>query len=174
MRIGSRTLASCAGIAAVVSLTTVAAQVPAPKVTQSARQIPGITTKDAFPNGCVDCHTSTARGGDTRMSTLMATWTTAVEPALVARAKASAADPAKVKGKHPTVPRPGANVPQACMAACHRKGSTLAPAFSTLMHNLHLTGAQNQFLVLYQGECTHCHKLDPKTGAWRMPSGAEK
>jgi hypothetical protein len=42
------------------------------------------------------------------------------------------------------------------------------------MHNVHLTGAQNEFLVLYQGQCTHCHKLDLKTGAWRMPSGAEK
>jgi hypothetical protein len=172
MRITSRSSALCVSLVAAASLVVAAAQAPA--AGQAARQIPGVNARDAFPNGCVDCHTSTAKGGDSRMSTRLAKWATAVEPALVARAKASAADPAKVKGKHPTVPRPGANVPQACMAACHRKGSTLAPAFATLMHNVHLTGAQNEFLVLYQGQCTHCHKLDLKTGAWRMPSGAEK
>jgi len=29
-------------------------------------------------------------------------------------------------------------------------------------------------MTLFQGECTHCHKLDAMTGKWSMPSGPEK
>ena len=158
--------AACVIVVGTYSSTTTAGQ--------TVRQIPGITAKDAFPNGCVDCHTSTAKGGDSRISTLMAKWSTAVHPQLLAKAKAAATDPAKVKGKHPPVPKPVAKVPQSCLTACHKKGSTLAPGFATLMHTVHLTGDKNQFMALHQGECTHCHKLDMKTGAWRLPSGAEK
>ena len=139
-----------------------------------ARQTPGAAVKDAFPNGCVDCHTATSKRGDTRISTLMTQWATAVAPPLLEKTKASGGDPAKIKGKHPIVPKPGASVPLGCLTVCHKKGSTIAPAFATLMHSVHLTGAQNQYVTLYQGDCTHCHKLDPKTGAWRLPSGAEK
>lgn len=173
MKLTSRFHLLCLGLVAAVSVGVVVAPTSAAGSGLATGQAPG-TAKDAFPNGCVDCHTSTSKGGDTRMSTLMASWTKAVAPPLLARAKASAADPAKVKGQHPAVPRPGASVPQGCLSACHKKGSTIAPAFATLMHTVHLTGAKNQFLALFQGECTHCHKLDPKTGAWRMPSGAEK
>jgi len=164
---------STIAIPAGLLLTVLALHGPVASADQ-ARQIPGITGKDTFPNGCIDCHTSTSKGGDTRIGTLMGKWTTAVEPALLEKTKAAAADPAKVKGKHPPVPRPGSNVPQSCLAACHKKGSTIAPAFATLIHTLHLTGAQNQFMAQFQGECTHCHKLDARTGAWRMPTGAEK
>ena len=134
----------------------------------------GTAAKDAFPNGCVDCHTSTSKGGDTRISTLLQEWTTAVAPPLLEKTKASAADPARVKGKHPAVPKAGAAVPQSCMSTCHRRGSTVAPPFATLMHSVHLTGSPNQFVAQFQGTCTHCHKMDPKSGAWRIPSGAEK
>jgi hypothetical protein len=152
----------------------VAARASAAEPEQAVRAIPGLTARDAFPNGCVDCHTSMSKAGDTRLSTLLANWSKAVEPALVDRAKAASADPSKVKGKHPPVPKAGANVPQTCLATCHRQGSKVAPAFATLMHAVHLTGEKNQFMANFQGECTHCHKLDQKTGAWRMPSGAEK
>jgi hypothetical protein len=174
MRFPPRFHALYAGLAAAAVLGIVATQTQMVAADQAARQIPGITAKDAFPNGCVDCHTATSKMGDTRISTLMTKWTTAVAPPLLAKSKASATDPARVKGKHPPVPKPGANVPQSCLAVCHKKGSTVAPAFGTLMHNLHLTGTPNQFMTLFQGECTHCHKLDQKTGAWRMATGAEK
>jgi len=133
----------------------------------------GAQAKDAFPNGCVDCHTSTSKGGDTRLSTPLKQWMTAVEPALLDKTKASVTDPSKVKGKHPAVPKAAAALPQSCMT-CHRRGSTVAPPFATLMHTVHLTGAGNQFVAQFQGQCTHCHKMDAKTGAWRIPSGAEK
>ena len=140
----------------------------------ATRQIPGITAKDLFPNGCVDCHVA-GKDGDMRISTLMASWTTAVKAPLLEKSKAASADASKIKGKHLPVPNVKANIPQSCLAACHKKGSTIAPAFGQLLHVIHLTGgSQNRFLTANQGECTHCHKLDPKTGAWRIASGAEK
>jgi hypothetical protein len=139
-------------------------------------QVPGITSKDAYPNGCVDCHVA-GKTGDMRISVLMAKYATAVPPALIDKAKASspAALASRIKGKHMPVPNVKANVPQSCMAACHKKGSTIAPPFAQLMHTIHLQGgAKNTFLTTHQGECTYCHKLDPKTGAWKTGSAAEK
>jgi hypothetical protein len=153
-------------------LSTMAAvgQTPAP----APRQIPGITAKDAYPNGCVDCHVS-GKNGDMRLSTLMSKLTTAVPAPLMAKAKAASADAAKVKGKHPAVPNVKTNTPQTCLAGCHKAGSVIAPSLGQLMHAIHLVGgAQNKFLTTYQGECTHCHKLDQKTGAWKVATGPEK
>lgn len=157
------------------ALATVAAgQVPAAPQGTALRKIPGITVKDAYPNGCVDCHVN-GKDGDKRLSTLMTAWASAVPAALAEKAKASSADPSKIKGKHLAVPNAGANIPQSCLNACHKKGSTIAPPFGQLLHTIHLAGgSQNKFLTDYQGECTHCHKLDEKTGTWKMPSGAEK
>lgn len=147
---------------------------PAASPTPAVRQIPGITAKDAYPNGCVDCHVA-AKDGDMRLSVLLAKWATAVPASLLAKAKAASADPLKIKGKHMAVANAKANIPQSCLAACHKKGSTIAPPFAQLIHTIHLAGgAQNRFLTVNQGECTHCHKLDQKTGAWRIPTGAEK
>ena len=138
------------------------------------RQIPGITAKDAYPNGCVDCHVA-GKDGDMRLSTLMSKLTSAVPAPLVDKAKAASADPSKIKGKHLAVPNVKANTPQTCLTGCHKRGSTIAPPFAQLMHAIHLVGgAQNKFLTTYQGECTHCHRLDPKTGTWKLASGPEK
>lgn len=149
---------------------------PRPASAQTAGQIPGITTKDPYPNGCVDCHVA-GKTGDMRISVLLATYATAVPPALLDKAKASssAAVAGRIKGKHMAVPNVKANVPQSCLAACHKKGSTLAPPFAQLMHTIHLQGgAKNTFLTTHQGECTFCHKLDQKTGMWKTASAAEK
>lgn len=43
------------------------------------------------------------------------------------------------------------------------------------MHVIHLVGGNgNRFLTANQGECTHCHKLNQKTGTWKTASSAEK
>lgn len=133
------------------------------------------TAVDAYPRGCVDCHVA-AKGAnpDTRLSTLIAKWTTDVGPALLQKTKASASDPAKIKGKHLAVPNVSANIPQSCLGACHKKDSTIAPSFARLIHVIHLTGERNTFLTTYQGDCTHCHKLDKATGIWKIPSGPER
>ena len=39
---------------------------------------------------------------------------------------------------------------------------------------VHLTGANNAFVTTFKGDCTHCHKLETKTGGWSMPSGPEQ
>ncbi len=67
-----------------------------------------------------------------------------------------------------------ADVPRSCLE-CHGRDAREAPAFARLVHRIHLTGGErNHYLTLFQGECTHCHKLDATTGAWSLPSGAEK
>jgi hypothetical protein len=138
------------------------------------RQIPGLTSKDAYPNGCVDCHVA-GKDADMRISALMATWTKAVPVALAEKARSASVDASKIKGKHPAMANVKANVPQTCLAACHKPGSTIAPPFARLMHVIHLVGGNgNRFLTANQGECTHCHKLNPKTGAWNAASSAEK
>ena len=44
-----------------------------------------------------------------------------------------------------------------------------------MIHEIHLTGGDtNHFLTMFQGECTLCHKLDAKSGAWAIPSGPER
>ena len=44
-----------------------------------------------------------------------------------------------------------------------------------MMHVIHLEGVKDgHFLSIFQGECTHCHKLEKNTGTWRVPSGPER
>ncbi len=140
---------------------------------QAQASRPGPGAKDAFPNGCVDCHVA-GKDADMRLSVLVATWATAVPAGLVEKAKSASADPAKIKGKHSAVPAAKTNLPQTCTGTCHRQGSTMAPPFAKLLHTIHLVGSDNRFLTAYHGDCTHCHKLDQKTGAWRLPTGNEK
>ena len=140
----------------------------------SARKIPGVTTQDAFPRGCVDCHTNHPELNlDARISVLMKGWNTKVEPALLAKAQATAPKGVTLKGKHPPVAFALKNIPEGCLT-CHSKKSTSAPPFAQMLHKIHLTGGQeNHFLTVYQGECTHCHKLNSSTGQWSLPSSPE-
>lgn len=139
-----------------------------------ARKIPGITTQDAFPRGCVDCHTNQPQINlDPRFSTLMKEWTIKVEPKLLALAQSAAPKGVTLKGKHPPADFALKNIPAGCMT-CHGKKSALAPPFAQLLHKIHLGGGdENHFLTVYQGECTHCHKLNLTTGLWSMPSAPE-
>jgi hypothetical protein len=140
----------------------------------SARKIPGVTTEDAFPRACVDCHTNHPEMKiDARISSLMKGWNDKVEPALLARAQAAAPSGVTLKGKHPVAAFALKNIPAGCLT-CHSKKSTLAPPFAQMVHRIHLTGGEeNHFLTVYQGECTHCHKLNMSTGQWSMPSAPE-
>jgi len=142
---------------------------PAPS---AARKIPGITTRDAYPNGCVDCHINHVEINiDPRFSTLLKQWKEKVEPKILTKAQASAPKGVTLKGKHPNATGSLKNVPAGCQT-CHSKESKTAPSFSRMMHLLHYTGAEeNPFLTEYQGECTHCHKLNLLTGEWEIPSG---
>jgi hypothetical protein len=149
--------------------TTATESAPPPKL----RQIPGITAPDAFPRGCVDCHVvQPDQKMDVRLSTLMRHWQDKVDPAFLARVRSFTPADIALKGKHPKVSIE--EVPQGCLA-CHARDSKLAPPFDRLLHGLHLVGGEkNHFLSVFQGECTHCHKLDKATGAWSLGSGKEK
>jgi hypothetical protein len=146
-----------------------------PKQLPPARQIPGLTVEDKFPNGCVDCHINMPDiKQDERISTLMSRWNKNVEAKLLKKAQAVASADVTLKGIHPPASGSLKNIPAAC-TTCHSKTSRTAPPFAALLHAIHLTGGNdNHFLTIFQGECTHCHKMNVTTGVWTMPSGQEK
>jgi len=140
-----------------------------------ARAIPGLTEEDKFPLGCVDCHINMPeRNQDERIGTLMSRWAEKVEPGLLEKAQAVAPAGITLKGVHPKVTRSLENIPTACLR-CHSKTSKKTPPLAPLLHTIHLSGgAGNHFLTIFQGECTHCHKMDKRTGNWSIPSGPER
>jgi len=128
---------------------------------------------DAFPRACVDCHRNfPERDLDVRISTLASRWQQGVRPATLERAQLAAPAGVKLQGKHPAI-KVGA-VPAGC-ETCHTKTATKTPPFARLVHALHLLGGeQNEFVSHFGGSCTHCHKLDPATAAWSVPSATEE
>jgi len=146
-----------------------------PEATPPPRDIPGITADDVFPSGCVSCHLNFIdRNMDTRISTSMAKWTEKVEPKLLEKAQAASPDGVILAGKHPSATDSLADIPRACID-CHSSMSQNAPVFSQMVHMIHLTGGKdNHYMTIFQGECTHCHKLNPNNGKWFTPSGNEK
>lgn len=141
----------------------------------AVRQIPGITAPDQHPAGCVDCHVYyPGLKLDARISTLMASWGEGGNSNLLSRMRALVPGGGKLKGRHPEVASALGDIPAACIA-CHDKSSNGAPSLGRMMHVIHLGGVKDgHFLSIFQGECTHCHKLEMSTGTWRMPSGPER
>lgn len=141
------------------------------------RAIPGVTVPDQFPRGCVDCHVDRPDiGMDVRISTLMGQWQVEVPPALLAKVRAFAPAGSVPKGVHPKLAGSVAEmqIPGGCLK-CHTSTAKSAPPFGRLLHGLHFVGGErNHFLAMFQGECTHCHKLDAATGVWSIGSGMEK
>lgn len=140
-----------------------------------ARPVPGLTAADKHPEGCVDCHVvDKTRGHDERLSVALAEWTAGkIDAELLAQTRASMPAGVTAKGKHPAAEDSAEDIPAACLD-CHDAGSRKAPPFAKLLHLVHLTGGgKSPFMTVFQGECTHCHKLDAKTGEWRLPSGPE-
>lgn len=128
---------------------------------------------DPFPQGCVSCHVVLPDGMDVRLSTLMAGWQAGVGPELLAAAQAASPGGVTLSGRHPDPGESLADVPAGCLT-CHGRDARSAPPFARLMHRVHLTGGEsNPFVTMFGGACTHCHKLDPDSGAWSLPSGRE-
>lgn len=135
--------------------------------------IPGITADDDFPAACISCHVVLPDGVDVRLSTLMQQWRVEVDSILLAKAQAAAPAGLTLTGKHPEARESLQSIPSGCLT-CHAAGATIAPPFNRLMHRIHLVGGgANHFVTMFQGECTHCHKLDPASGAWSIPAGPE-
>ncbi|MCB8933138.1 MAG: hypothetical protein M9921_00215 [Fimbriimonadaceae bacterium] len=107
--------------------------------------LPGLTSKDAFPKGCVSCHV-VVEGQDHRLSALLA----------------------KVKG-HPKL-KAGVAVPTEC-AKCHRAESPLGE-IGSLLHRAHYARLEeSEFVKKFQGACLNCHTLDSKTGKMGLKTG---
>lgn len=140
------------------------------------RAVPGLTDRDAHPAGCVDCHVLRPELGlDVRLGTALAAWSAGeVDARLLALSRASAPPCATISGRHPRAGDSLGDIPNACLE-CHSRDADEAPPFARLLHAIHLTGgADSVFMTVYQGECTHCHKLDPTSGAWSLASGPER
>lgn len=135
------------------------------------RKIPGITVKDAFPQACVDCHVKRSDGTDLRLGEMMKKWVAGADAKSIAAMQAFVPKGTVLKGKHPAIAGLK-DVPSACLK-CHK--TKIAPPLPPLMHGIHLArGEKSRFVTMFQGECTHCHKLATATGVWSMPSGPQK
>ncbi|HSM61756.1 MAG TPA: hypothetical protein VK849_13200 [Longimicrobiales bacterium] len=167
--------------ALIVALGVLTATSPTPVSSQDAplpppREIPGINAEDRFPGGCVDCHIQYPEQNlDERFSTLLALWGQEVEAPLLEKTRASMRPGGTLEEMHPgTKPEVLNDIPRSCIE-CHSRRSDEAPEISRLVHLVHLVGgADNVFMTVFQGQCTHCHKLDLESGAWTVPSGPER
>jgi hypothetical protein len=136
-------------------------------------RFPASTAKDVYPAACVNCHTKMP-GADMRLSTLLARWNGSADPKMVAAMQAFVPKGMMLKGKHPPVTAALKDIPASC-EKCHADTSKTMPPLAPLMHGVHLAkGDQSKFVKQFQGECTHCHKLNKATGMWSIPNGAEK
>ena len=78
-----------AALVAVIMLATGSAPSARKDVSQATRQIPGLTAKDEFPDGCVGCHI-VAKDGDMRIGAMAEKWKTAVPAPLLSLPPAAA------------------------------------------------------------------------------------
>lgn len=108
--------------------------------------LPGITSSDDHPNGCIDCHKSTD-SGDYRLHIEL-----------------------KNIGGHPDVTNIVKTLPDDCMF-CHKEGAK-AGALNLVTHQFHYENpGDNHFVSGYQGACLHCHSLDTNTWEMTVKSG---
>jgi hypothetical protein len=111
--------------------------------------LPGITVKDPYPNGCVDCHIPSGAGEKSPLVT---------------------AELAKVSG-HPKIDKIVKTIPKDCSTLCHKVGGK-APAFNLVMHKAHFEKPEdNRFVTVNKGACLTCHSMNPDTGGMIEKSG---
>ncbi|MFB6286001.1 MAG: hypothetical protein ABEK03_05420 [Candidatus Bipolaricaulia bacterium] len=140
--------------------------------------IPGITSKDSHPNGCVDCHRVAGENRDYRMSTAIEKWANKGAPEEVRKVAEASWPGVELTGKHPAVSGFVATqpMPQSCLT-CHGEQGSMPLAEA--LHSFHFTGGgDNHFVSGYDGRCLQCHTLNantdnPPTGAIGIKSGTE-
>lgn len=139
---------------------------------KDVRKIPGITAKDQFSRACVDCHVKQSDGTDLRLSEMMKKWIAGADAKAIADMQKFVPKGTVLKGKHLPIAPSLKDLPAVCIK-CH--STKIAPPLAPLMHGIHLArGEDSRFVTMFQGECTHCHKLNRATGVWSIPSGPEK
>jgi hypothetical protein len=131
----------------VVGLTFIGGSVALFAQAADAAFLPGITSKDEHPAGCVDCHVVTKDGKDYRVT----------------------AELAKITG-HPKVDKIVKVVPKDCLM-CHKAGPK-PPVLANALHEVHYKNAKdNAFIGFYKGACLNCHALDLTTGDMTVKTG---
>lgn len=141
----------------------------------AARAIPGITSDDQFATACVGCHVNYKEVAmDKRLSTVMRDWATrGVETEILEVARSVWGPSIELAGIHPKVDVAREEIPAVCQE-CHDSGANKVMALAPFLHKIHLdSGGEAIFLRIFQGECTHCHKLNKATGQWSIPSASE-
>ncbi|MEI6874414.1 MAG: hypothetical protein WCL50_04695 [Spirochaetota bacterium] len=146
MTFGFARVAFMLAAAFVLALSSDAAGTPAP----SFPFLPGLTSSDDHPRGCVDCHIDAGEGRDYRLNKTV----NAIK-------------------NHPSITTAfkNANIPDSCLL-CHKEGSKLGFLGKNL-HRAHYANLlKSRFVSDYQGSCLNCHKLDLSTGAMNLKSGS--
>ena len=145
VRGGTLTLAAAllvAGAAtADVAPATKAASTPASA--PATITLPGVTGKDANPNGCVSCHTGTET-----LNKVLA------------------------KAKHKNVDAKTKVVPDDC-AKCHEPDGDIDSLQTVVHSTHYGDAARNAFVTRHGGQCLHCHAMDPESGAVAIKNGAK-
>lgn len=156
-----------------------------------APQIPGITTPDETPGGCVDCHKPFPDlGRDTRLSISILKWAKEGAPEEIMTVAAAVWPHVKLTGQHPLGgpmfawqscischPGRTPEQPSSCLF-CHDHNSERP--LDRIVHVIHyitsprVTGERADFLTVYGGFCTHCHSLTLETGRTALKKGFEE
>jgi hypothetical protein len=111
--------------------------------------LPGITSTDDHPNGCIDCHRKASEDRDYRLHIEL-----------------------KNLEGHPDITNIVSTLPEGCLM-CHKEGSK-AGAMGLITHKFHYEHpAENHFVESYQGACLHCHVIDTNTWQMSIKSGSK-
>jgi len=167
-------------IAAAIFFTIATAQEGQNEIAEASgapplRAIPGITSDDQFPTACVGCHVNYEDMNlDARLSTVMARWSKRVDAEYLQIAQSLVGPNIILTGVHPKVDVAHQYIPAVCLN-CHERRADNPMPLVPFLHKVHLNAeGKAVFLSIFQGECTHCHKLDKATGQWSVPNAAEE
>jgi hypothetical protein len=110
--------------------------------------LPGVTVTDKYPDGCVDCH-KTIGDKDYRLKTGLVRIGGHSEMATIVR-----------------------NLPRDCMK-CHKVDSP-AGYLGDIAHRDHYRNpSENDFVIVYKGDCLHCHGIDLESGKTTLKDGSK-
>jgi hypothetical protein len=109
--------------------------------------LPGITSADELPNGCVSCHKNEGDGIPLRLNVMLSRI-----------------------ANHPKVDTLIKIVPKDC-GMCHKEGAKMGD-LPDVVHKAHFgKGADSKFVKLYQGSCLNCHAVNTATGVMSIKGG---
>ena len=103
--------------------------------------LPGITSTDESPAGCVSCHT-----GDKTVKKMLDAF------------------------KHPDMKDTVKSVPEDCKS-CHNEDEGLEPMTRIAHSMHYAKGSKSEFVTRHQGSCLHCHAVSTGSGHVTVKSG---